>query len=171
MAKIPTDSEIKRLANACKFGEFGKNARYPDRFGPLIVCVGGNPEGFVTKVLLDPLRHYGSKPLLTDGKMFRWCTQEFEPRVPSYRTKKISRLVKEPYELAVDKKRRFAYEKATYVFTCTGAIQYGYAFERGFLFYNQEGFDMERIIETVTLFDWRSLDSALLIEASSVSKT
>jgi hypothetical protein len=171
MAKIPTDTEIRRLAHACQFGEFGTNARDPDRFGPLIVCVGDKLEGFVTKVLLDPLRHFGSRPLVTDGEGINWRTKDFEPRIPLYRTKKISRMVKEPIEYAVDKKRWFAYERATYVFTLTGVMQYGYAFERGFLFYNQAGFDIEQIIEKITLLDWRTLDTPVLIEASSVSKT
>jgi len=171
MAQLPTDLQIRRLAHACRFGEFGKNARNPDRFGPLIVCVGGTPKGYVTKVLGDPLRHFGSRPLLSDGEIYRWCTDDFEPRVPPYRTQKISRLVTQPLEDTMDKKKHFVYERATYAFTCTGNTFIGITVERGFLFYNQKGFDMEQIIGTVSLFNWRKSVKPLLLTNASPTKT
>jgi hypothetical protein len=148
--RVPESHQFTELAKVCGMGwEFQKHSRNSDYFGPLIRCVVGDPEGFVTRIAGDTLRYFGSEVALSDGDEPVWLDDRFMMHRPTCFTRKVTSKLKLPVEEQHYQKRPFMCPDATFAVTHTMGIV-----ERVFLFISQPQFDIQEVTEVLRLFYW-----------------
>ncbi len=162
--RVPNLKQLKLVAQAFGLqGEFSGNAKFVDRFGPLVFCTT-DPVAFITRVTNDRLRCNGSVIADSDGTTFSW-PNDWQKRPCEPRPK--NKLVFDPVLSQEEKEhvRYFKLHDATYVAIANKGIP-----ERVFLFPGEYGFDTEFVISRLKQYSQKPKRSISATRSISISK-